>query len=57
MIPACGLRLRAAPCTWAKQLGHDDVLALLEESLSEEKEADKKLNRLAKKAVNKMAAA
>jgi ferritin-like metal-binding protein YciE len=34
-------------CTWAKELGRDQVLPLLKENLSEEKLADEKLSRLA----------
>lgn len=33
--------------TYAKELGHSDAASLLEETLSEEKAADKKLNKLA----------
>jgi ferritin-like metal-binding protein YciE len=38
--------------TWAKLLGYDKALALLLQSLDEEKEADKKLTALAKRFVN-----
>lgn len=41
-----------ALCTWAKELGRDSVLPLLKENLSEEKEADAKLTRLATEARN-----
>ena len=34
-------------CTWAKELGHDDALDLLQENLDEEKETDEKLTELA----------
>ena len=34
-------------CTFAKQLGQNDALALLKETLAEEKAADEKLNMLA----------
>jgi ferritin-like metal-binding protein YciE len=37
---------------WARQLGHDDVVDLLEETLREEKEADKKLTALAERDTN-----
>jgi ferritin-like metal-binding protein YciE len=43
--------------TWAKQLGHKDVLALLLETLKEEEATDQKLTSLAKTAVNLKAAA
>ena len=33
--------------TWAKQLGHDDAVSLLEETLKEEKETDAKLTKVA----------
>lgn len=39
-------------CTWAKELGHDEILPLLKENMAEEKEADAKLTRLAKEACN-----
>jgi ferritin-like metal-binding protein YciE len=41
--------------SWAKLMGHDEVVALLEKSLEEEKMADTKLNTLAKSKVNAMA--
>lgn len=42
--------------TWAKQLGHDNVVQLLGETLTEEKETDTKLSQLAEQQVNKKAA-
>lgn len=41
---------------WAKQLGHDDVLGLLRETLAEEKNADNKLLRLGEDQINEKAA-
>jgi ferritin-like metal-binding protein YciE len=41
--------------TWATLLGHDDVAALFEETLEEEKEADQKLTRIAESFVNEAA--
>ena len=38
--------------TWAKRLGHDDVRALLEQTLSEESNADSKLTEIAETAAN-----
>jgi len=43
-------------CAWAKQLGMDDAADLLEETLEEEKNTDKKLNQLAMSNVNRQAA-
>ncbi|OCZ69541.1 hypothetical protein A9G00_29400, partial [Achromobacter xylosoxidans] len=43
-------------CTFAKQLGHGDALALLKETLAEEKAADEKLNTLALEQANAKAA-
>ena len=43
--------------TWAKQLGHKEVLNLLLETLNEEEATDQKLTSLAKTAVNLKAAA
>ena len=43
--------------TWASVLGKDDVAALLEETLEEEKAADEKLTRIAQAIVNEDAAA
>jgi ferritin-like metal-binding protein YciE len=40
---------------WAKLMGHDTVVDLLEESLAEEKAADEKLNELALSGVNERA--
>ena len=39
-------------CTWAEQMGHDEALKLLKETLSEEKAADEKLTELAKSSAN-----
>lgn len=44
-------------CAWAKRLGYDDSLKLLNETLDEEKNTDKLLTKIAEKAVNKKAAA
>lgn len=41
--------------TFAKKLGHSDVAALLEETLTEESTADKKLTNIAEKWVNQAA--
>jgi ferritin-like metal-binding protein YciE len=41
---------------WAKTLGHDDVAALLEQTLDEEKAADAKLTKLAESGINQKAA-
>jgi len=41
---------------WAKQLGRDDCASLLQQTLDEEKAADKKLNEIALKEVNRKAA-
>lgn len=43
-------------CTFAKQLGQNDALALLKETLAEEKAADEKLNMLALEQTNAKAA-
>jgi ferritin-like metal-binding protein YciE len=40
---------------WAKVLGHKDIAALLDETLEEEKAADKKLSALAERSVNRQA--
>jgi ferritin-like metal-binding protein YciE len=40
---------------FARTMGHDDVVSILEEILEEEKEADKKLNELATGTINEMA--
>ena len=42
--------------TWAKQLGHNDAVKHLEETLREEKATDEKLTKLAESQVNKKAA-
>jgi ferritin-like metal-binding protein YciE len=42
-------------CTWAKQLGQHDILALLKESLNEEETTDKNLSMLAESGINQMA--
>jgi ferritin-like metal-binding protein YciE len=39
-------------CTWAKELGNDQALALLKENLSEERFADEKLTELAERGLN-----
>src|SRR5215813_4392828 len=41
---------------WAKRLGHNDVAGVLNETLNEEKAADKKLTRIAESKVNLKAA-
>jgi ferritin-like metal-binding protein YciE len=41
---------------WAKQLGRNDCVALLQQNLDEEKAADKKLTTIAESKVNRMAA-
>jgi ferritin-like metal-binding protein YciE len=41
---------------WAKQLGHQDVVALLQQTLSEEKATDQKLTSMAESQVNRKAA-
>lgn len=41
---------------WAEQLGHDDAVPLLEETLKQEKAADAKLNKIAMSVVNREAA-
>jgi ferritin-like metal-binding protein YciE len=43
--------------TWAEMLGHDKDADLLQETLDEEKEADERLNSLAKEVINVEAAA
>lgn len=40
---------------WAEELGHDNVIPLLNANLKEEKAADRKLNRLAEGGVNRRA--
>jgi ferritin-like metal-binding protein YciE len=39
-------------CTWADELGHRDVAGLLDDTLREEKMADKKLTRIAEQRLN-----
>jgi ferritin-like metal-binding protein YciE len=41
---------------WAKQLGRSDVAKVLDETLNEEKAADRKLTSVAESAVNPVAA-
>jgi hypothetical protein len=40
---------------WAEELGHDNLISLLNANLKEEKAADKKLNMLAEGGVNRRA--
>ena len=42
--------------SWAKQLGHNDVVTLLNQTLDEEKATDKKLTSMAETQVNRKAA-
>ena len=42
---------------WAKQLGHDDAVRLLEQNLDQEKHADRLLTEIAESSANKKAAA
>lgn len=42
---------------WAKDLGHDDAVRLLQQSLEEEKKADSLLSKIARNAANRRAAA
>ena len=42
---------------WARQLGRDDAIPLLESNLKEEKHADQLLTQIAEAAVNQQAAA
>jgi ferritin-like metal-binding protein YciE len=42
---------------WAKQLGHEQAMKLLEENLSEEKKTDKLLTEIAERSINQRAAA
>ena len=42
--------------SWARQLGHDDVVSLLQQTLDEERATDKKLTELAESQVNRKAA-
>jgi ferritin-like metal-binding protein YciE len=41
--------------TWARQMGHDDAVSLLEETLEEEKQADQKLTSVAESVANQKA--
>jgi ferritin-like metal-binding protein YciE len=41
-----------AVCAWAKELGHDEALQILEETLEEEKAADSKLSEIAENSAN-----
>ncbi len=41
---------------WAKQLGHNNVVSLLHETLAEEEATDKKLTMMAEKSINRKAA-
>jgi ferritin-like metal-binding protein YciE len=41
---------------WAKELGHNDVVSLLNQTLDEEKATDKKLTAMAESQVNRKAA-
>jgi ferritin-like metal-binding protein YciE len=41
---------------WAKQLGHNDCVSLLQQTLDEEKETDKKLTAMAEGGLNRRAA-
>lgn len=43
-------------CSWAKELGKDQAVKLLKETLAEEKAADEKLTELAESRMNTMAA-
>jgi ferritin-like metal-binding protein YciE len=43
-------------CTWANRLGRNEVASILEETLEEEKDADKKLTQIAESMVNPEAA-
>jgi ferritin-like metal-binding protein YciE len=40
---------------WARQMGHDDAVSLLEETLEEEKQADQKLTSVAESEANQRA--
>ncbi len=42
-------------CSWAEQMGHDDALDLLKETLDEEKTADEKLTEIAEGIANTQA--
>ena len=39
-------------CAWAEQMGHDEALNLLKETLADEKAADDKLTEIAKSTAN-----
>lgn len=39
-------------CTWAQQMGHDEALELLRQTLTEEKSADEKLTEIANSTAN-----
>jgi ferritin-like metal-binding protein YciE len=41
---------------WARQLGRDDIAAILQKTLEEEKATDQKLTKLAESKVNLLAA-
>ena len=41
--------------SWARQMGHDDAVSLLEETLEEEKQADEKLTSVAESVANQRA--
>ena len=42
-------------CAWAEQMGHDDVLQLLKETMEEEESADEKLTEIAESLANEEA--
>ena len=42
---------------WAEELGHDDAVVLLEETLEEEEATDEALTEIAKSAINQQAEA
>ena len=42
--------------TWAQQLGHNDVVSLLQKTLDEEKATDQRLTKLAESRINRRAA-
>lgn len=44
-----------ALCSWAEQMGHDEALELLKETLEEEKSADEKLTEIAENIANTQA--
>ena len=63
-LAACGQAVEhyemaryGALIAWARAAGHDEVIGLLQQTLDEEKRADKLLNEIAVKQVNKKAAA